>query len=182
MKRNYRLIPYTEVDGIHTFKDSEIRGFYGRMKDEGTAGTMFVDGSARTAQDFLVSVKFGEDRLYVVTEKGFGPVALVWLNGFRCRYANLHFCFFKEVWGERSLEVALFALQTLLYLKDRSGTFVFDMFLGIVAKSNVHALNLVRRCAPVEVGGLPYAVWDEEKAESLPGIMFYYTRECYENL
>ena len=48
-----RLEPYTSVDGVPTFRDSEIMALYQRMEAEKTAEMVSGDGSVKSAEQFL---------------------------------------------------------------------------------------------------------------------------------
>ncbi len=101
---NLKIIPYTEVDGIKTFRDSDILDLYGRMVKDGTADTVFYEGTVSTREEFLASIKNRGTLLFIlkVDDK---IVGFTWLNRFENRTAHNHFVAFSEVWGKETVEI-----------------------------------------------------------------------------
>ena len=60
---NITIMPYTTIDGVPTFRDSEIRDLFMQMQSRGLAETVFTAGDIRTANDFLSAMKYGEHSL-----------------------------------------------------------------------------------------------------------------------
>jgi len=151
----------------------EIMGLYKRTETEGTCETVFCDGSINSKEEFLFAMKYGENELYVVAEntiKGF-----VWLNRFESRLARIHFCFFKEAWGD-TVRLGKFINSTLINMKDKDGEFLLDMILGYLPTSNRKTLSFLKRIGGQVVGEIPFGVWNKYKQKSESAIVLYYTR------
>lgn len=169
---NVKLLPYCNIDGIATFTDSEIMGLYQRTTDEGTCDMIFYDGSINSKEEFLSVMKYGQNELYTIIEdsiKGF-----VWLNRFEGKFARIHFCFFKEAWGD-TVKLGKFVNSTLINMKA-SGEFILDMILGYIPISNQKAISYSKKIGGKEAGEIPCGSWNKHTKQSEPARILYYVR------
>lgn len=174
MKERLKLIPYCDVDGCRTFRDTEIRDLYERMVQDGTAETVFSARDITTAEEFLEAMKHGAHNLFVVMVDG-QKAGIVWLNMFEGRFARCHWCVFSPYWGKESVEIGKESLRLVMNMKDREGIFMLDMLLGIVPSMNRLAINYCEKCGGIIQGEIPYlSMW---QGNSVPGTIIYYTRE-----
>lgn len=168
-----KIIPYCEVDGIRTYKDSEILGLYDKIKESGRAGVVFYDGGIKDREGFLSYMKHGDNSVYIVEEDG-EIIGLSWLNMFRHKTAYLHFCFTCE-WG-KAVEAAKIGLAALITMRDAGGRYLFDMFMGAPPLFNKHAIAFVKACGGKSLGVLPNAVWIADRNKSEDAELIYFTR------
>ena len=173
-----KLLPYTAIDGIPTFTDSFIKWLYARMQEEDSAGCVFLDGSVKTADEFLRLMKFGTVRLYVVECAG-EISGVVWLNNFQSRSAEFHFCFFSSLRGKEAVAAGKEIVKELLEQTNIDGLPVFDILTGITPVTNKAAIRWGRRMGFETLGILPSAIFDAEQGESVPGQVFYVQRGTY---
>lgn len=158
-----KIIPYIEVDGVPTFKDSEILGFYDRMEEEGTAATMFSDGCIGHRMHFLNDMR-AVGCLFIVVYLDDEIMGIMWANRFQDNYAHVHFCTFKKFWGMPILPMC--GRTGSLYLLKHLN---LGVLLGLVPKSNPAAVRTVVAAGGKVIGELPNAhknIHTEEK-ESL---------------
>ena len=101
-----RVIPYTEIDGIPTFKDSDVKGFYDRIAKDGLVEFIFHDGYIQTSDDFLMMMKGAGAALYVAYYEN-DPVGVGWLTHFeaKSRSCRAHFTTFSEVWNKDTVSI-----------------------------------------------------------------------------
>lgn len=176
------LIPYVNLpDHGWTFSDDRVVGFYAQMEQDGTLGTVFYDGSVKSAFDFLKDMKRPGCQLFLVadvTENGFPrDIGIVFLNDFQARWCQFHFCVFSNAWGDGIEKIGNEVILQIMTMKTVDGSrYLHDMILGIVPACNERAVEYVK-----EVGGkimcrLPYACIDLE-GKSGPGVLFCATRE-----
>jgi len=170
------LYPYIVNDGIPTLKDSQLLRIFQKMEEDGTLDTVFYE-SKITFPTFLAMFKNPDNALWVITDAGI-PVGIVWLNNMRERSAQIHFCLFKEVWGEKSVEVGKWVVKELIHLKDRDGYFLFDVITGLTP-TTIKAAKWIFLTGMKKVGEVPNACWIDDQTTSVPGVVSYVTRDFY---
>ncbi len=138
------LKPYTTVDGIPTYRDSEIIELYGRIIDDGYDyifhGSSITDGQSfvRAMKNCLLNVVYLEE----------SPVGVCWLNRFEEDTARIHFCSFRTA-GTRTIEIGKATIRQL-FEKTR-----FKAFIGHIPSSNRLAIEYTVRVGAKVIGKLP---------------------------
>lgn len=173
-----KIIPYTATDGVPTFTDSFIKGLFHRMEEEDAAGAVFYDGSVTCADDFLKTMKFGKNSLFVVEFQG-KLAGCVWLNNFEVRRADFHFCFFSPLQGRDAIEAGREIVSELLTMTKDNGEYIFDLFVGLTPTTNRAAIRWCRRMGFSTLGVLPAGAWDAASGKSVPGLVSYVERGNY---
>ena len=171
----YQISAYIKIDGQRNFKDSEIMSLYDRMAEEGTVNTVFQDGLVTCREDFLREMKT-VNRLHIVFD-GKEPVAVVWLNRFEGRTARLHFCFFKKIWGVKSVEIGRFICSELLNYQYEN-EFIYDALIGRIPASNTLAIRFFEKVGVKFVGELPEGHWNDRTKKSEPCFVVYINRRA----
>lgn len=172
------LLAYTAIDGIPTMTDSEVMGLYGRMEEDGTADTVFYDGSVRSAEDFLNAMKKGLNRLFMVSiDRGVSGV--IWLNDFEVRRAAFHFCFFSNAWGKDLVKAGKKCVIYLLNMENGDEYPIFDALTGLVPIINERANEWCLKMGFSVLGTLPKASWIHSLQKSVPGTIYYVERGHY---
>lgn len=168
------LLPYCEIDGIRTLKDSDIKHLYQRIEEAGVADIVFCGSDIKDAEGFLAAMKYKDNHLYVVLvdEK---PEMIVWLNRFEGKFARFHWCPFKDLRGDRLTQVGMAVRDKFFSMKDYSGEYLYDMLMGIIPIENKPAIGFLKKIGVKELGILPKAVLKDGK--STPGVLMYYARE-----
>jgi len=170
-------MPYCEIDGVSTFRDSEILELYDRMVKAGLAETVFSDGQINNREDWLQAMKSPENFLYVVYV-GTGIAFLVWLNRVETRKAQVHFCGFFKVWRIGSVKIGKQVLNILMNKRDSGGNYLFDVLTGLLPSSNKPAIEYMQKCGWKIIGELPFGTWNNKKQKSESAVMSYYAREA----
>ena len=160
-----KVRPFIYVDGIPTMRDSDLRLLFEKMADDGTDQIVFYDGMIKTWVDWIEFIKMPSNMLFVVYENE-NPIACGWLNNFRHKIAEAHFCVFSEAW-DRSVEVG-----KLLIEKSMAAT-ELKLLIGNVPKFNQGAVEFVKKCGGVVLGELPYGAIDRG-GNLHPMIIVYY--------
>jgi hypothetical protein len=168
------IVPYVEMDGIRTFTDTEIMGFWDQMVADGTAVTTFLDGSVTNRREFLAFMKNSLTILYIVARDG-EPGALVWFNSLEARVARIHFCVFQSAWGT-AVDPGRWVLDQLITMKGSNGDYLFDTFIGYTAAANRLAVRYSRKLGMKTVGVIPNLVWNQAAGKSEDGVVTYFTR------
>ena len=171
-----KIIPYITIDGIPTFKDSDIISFYDRMVKDGTADDVFQDGSIRSAENFLDAMK-GPNNFLIVAHWQGEPAGVMLANRFQGRFAQNHFCAFSEFWGNRDI-ILQCGRYGSLYMLDNLG---LDMLMGLVPASNQRAIAAVVASGGKIIGELPKGSFNVRTGKSEPTVILSYTREGNED-
>ncbi len=176
--KQMRLLSYTAIDGVPTFKDSFIKGLFDRMQEEGLVDMVFYDGSVKSSDEFLQMMKFGMNSLFIIEFKG-EIAGLCWLNNFCSRRAEFHMCFFSNLRGQDAVEVGKEVVKELLYMEDGAGNPIFDLLFGMTETENVPAIRWCRAMEFETLGIIPSAVWNAKLKKSVPAQFSYVERGKY---
>jgi hypothetical protein len=171
---NFKLFPYTEIDGIRTISDSDMKRLFDRTVNDGSDKIVFYEGTILTSDEFLTAMKSPQVLFYVLY-LGADIVGYTWLNRFENHTARNHFCGFSEVWGQ-SVVLGRKAISQLIRMKDRSGHYIFDLFTGFIPVWNKLAIDFALNCGAQTHGVIPNAIWNQEKQKSEDAVFIYYTR------
>lgn len=170
MKRIH-IMPFTNVDGIRTFRDSEIEGFYNRIIKEGWEDVVFYDGTIRSGKHFCAIMKDGRSILHVVYYRGL-PAALVWLNRFEQTHCYVHWTFFKCVSNFKAHKEIGEAVIKFMF-----DEYEIQLLMGITPSFNKLALRFLKSIGLKTYGEIPNILWNEKKGKAIPGQMMFINRE-----
>lgn len=170
------VMPYCEVDGIRTFKDSEVKSFFERIERDGLKEIVFMHGDIPTADAFLQEMKSGRSLLYVVYADEL-QAGLIWLNRFEGKTCRVHFTSFSESWEMDTVEIGRCAIRQIMYMQTGLGEYVFDVLLGLTPSRNVRAIRWLEKVGLKKVGKIPGCMWDDKAHESVDGTLMYLTRQ-----
>lgn len=176
--KEYRLLPYTALDGIPTFTDSFIRGLFERMDREGLVDRVFYDGGVTSPEAFLQMMKHCVNHLYVIEFRG-EIAGMCWLNNFSSRRAEFHFCFFSNLRGQDAVDVGRGAVCDLLYMEDSAGNPFFDMLYGTTEVGNKPARYWCKKMGFDYLGEVPSMLWNANLKKSVPADFWYVERGRY---
>lgn len=172
---DYTLVPYTTIDGIPTFTDSQIKGIYSQLVDDGTLYTVFYDGTVNSSDEFVELVK-ARHNLFYIALRGDDIFGFVILNTVEGKTARFHYTTFKKYWGS-TVEQCRHVMQRLLHMRGSQGEFLFDVFIGHTPKSNRLGVRMIKRVGGEIVGEIPGLIWNAKNGVSETGIVSYFTRE-----
>ncbi len=169
-----KLIPHTKIDGIRTYKDSEIMGLYDRMVKEGSADITFSDGCVQSREGFLKMAK--NSGFFVVSCDG-EIVGVTWITDIYGKRGEVHFCAFKTSidWAKNGVECGKTVASKLINLKDKNGH-IFDVLLGITPKDNLPACIWLARIGLEKLCEIPYGIYSAKEKRSVPAVFWCLTR------
>lgn len=177
-----KIIPYTLIDGVPTYRDSEILDLYDRMVADKTVDAVFSDLQIQTSGEWLAAMKSNLNMLFVIYADD-EISAILWLNRFEGRTARNHFCTFSNAWGKHTVGMARAAFDYVLHLKGPAGGYLFDVITGILPAANQLALGYITRVGVKYHGPVPNVCFSKRSGKSEPGYFTYITREILnENL
>lgn len=173
-----KLFPYCEVDGLPTLKDSQLAGLYERMKRDGTVEQVFFAGEVQGPDEFVAYFKNPGNHLWVhADDETQDFLGFCWLNTFEGRSARLHYNAFSEAWGQKTFEMAIQSVKTLLGMQDEQGKYFLDVLIGLTPTDNWRSCEFVKRVGAEVAGVIPKMLWNAYKQKSMDALMVYYTRE-----
>lgn len=175
MSQEFLLDWYREIDGIRTYRDSEILELYRRLAAEGGAH-VFRDGSVKDEAAFLRMAKAPGTAFLVAHVRG-RRAGVCWLNRFQGRFAQCNFFVFREFWGKDAKALGSWCLRKILSARTRDGDYLFDMLVGITPADNPAAVAFALRCGWVRRGVLPKGAFDAATGVSSPAVLTTATRE-----
>ena len=173
------ITPYMQIDGIPTFRDSEILYLYDAMVRDGVAETVFADGTIRSGEDWLHSITSGNNLLYVVRADGYSAVAC-WLNSFDGKAAHMHWTVFSKFWNNGSVKLMKFAVGEIMSLKrneTESREYLFDVLIGLIPITNTRAIKFSQKCGGILAAVIPNAIYDHINKQSVDAMLIHYTRQ-----
>ena len=138
------LTLYTKVDGIPTFKDSEIKNLWLRTQTEGFVDSLFFNMEKLDANDFLEEMQLDTTVLFIMRNNQDETCGFAWLNNIRGGMFDGHFALFKGFRGEIGFNLIKRACEEVLHIKA-FGKYVFDVLVGVTPSSNMPACALMRR-------------------------------------
>lgn len=177
-----RIIPYTRVDGVPTYKDSEIKGFFKRIVRDGLKDIVFHAGDIRTPQDFLKEARDSRRMILYVVYAGNLEAGLIWLTHFEARTCRCHFTSFSETWGMDTVSIGRAAISQVMYGKAAGGEYLFDVLLGLTPSANIRAIRWLEKVGLKKAGEVPSILWDDLHQKTIPGTLMYLTRDCIPQL
>lgn len=172
---DFFMLPYTAVDGIRTYRDSEILELYARLMDEG-GEHVFRDGTVNSAADFLRMAQGPQVAFYVAHVRGV-VAGVAWLNRFQARFAQCSFFVFRQFWGADALGLGRHCLRELLHARDASGRHHLDMLVGLTPADNRAAIGFALRCGWKRRGLLPFGIYNAAAGVSSPAVLTTATRD-----
>lgn len=171
-----KIIPYVHSDGVPTFKDSEIRGLYDRMVQEGSADMVFYSGTIRSSEEFLSAMK-GPNNFLILIYWNNELSAIMWANRFQYKFAQNHFCCFKNVWGNHKV-IHEMGRVSCLWLLDNLG---LDSLFSMIPERNQPAINAVVGAGATIVGRTPLGAYNYKTGKSESAVWISYIREGNQN-
>lgn len=153
-----------------------MREVYARIREEGTADTVFYDGTVTNENEFVAEVLRPGSLPFLVFWEG-KEAGLAWFNDIEGRSARGHFVFFREFWGHKiSAAIGRKIFSHILTLRDERG-YLLDVLLGKLPARNCLAWRLGLLCGAREVGTIPNGVYMAGSGKSENAKLAAVTRE-----
>ncbi|MHC4757098.1 MAG: hypothetical protein ACYTE8_00415 [Planctomycetota bacterium] len=169
------IVPYTHIDGVPTFKDSELEALYNRVVSEGIEPTLFHDDSVNSVEGFIRSAKDSDNTLMFIIMDDDEPMGCIWLNRFERVSAQGHFVYFKDFWGTGK---PLAATKKFLRLATH---ILFPTIIGIMPSWNRVAHKHCMAAGMHKLGRVPAMLYSKEKQCPTEATIFYSTKEDFKD-
>lgn len=166
MKFHFRL--YVKVDGVPTFRDSDLAKFYDRICEQEIDQLVFHDGSIITKQEWVESVKSNGTLFWAVYTSAFvDPVGLIWVNRMEKTSCEGHFVFFKEHWGTDIPKNAGRKFLTMIVKH-------FPVVMGVIPSWNKCAIKYCLDIGMTKLGKIPNGLYCQSKGKPIEATVLYY--------
>lgn len=169
----FKLVPYAKVDGIPTFKNSELADLYDQLVEEKLVDILLHDGSINTPEQFVQYLTEAKDNLFyvVLDTKVNQPAAIFWVNRIEQTHCYCHFCVFKKWHGSGvTVQMGRLAMAHLFSIG-------FHTVMGMLPESNRAARDYLLRVGLKDVGKVPNLIWSKDKNAPVAGHLMYITKE-----
>jgi len=134
--------PYIKIDGVPSFKDSEIMALWSRSRQEGFADNLFFDIEGMNESLFFEIMQSDKCWLFVIYNDDKQLCGFSWLTDFRGSKANGHFALFKGFRGKEGVKLVTQTCRDILSIKNDGGRYLFDVIVGATPVSNKPACFL----------------------------------------
>jgi RimJ/RimL family protein N-acetyltransferase len=162
----YKQVPYVVMDGVPTFKDSDLKKIYEKIQLQQLIVTLFHDGSVNNEADFIQMVKAPGTLFWVIMDQDSNPVAIWWLNRLTKSHAWCHFVLFKEAWGtSKSDALGKEAMQICF---EKLG---FNVIMGMIPASNKFGLRYLERVGLKHLGVVEGLLWSSKFEAPVDGVI-----------
>jgi RimJ/RimL family protein N-acetyltransferase len=146
------------VDRIELWKnestdsDDVLQYMWSKLVVDCLVDVVFYNGRVKTLVDFVLMMSGSV--LFVASQEK-RPVGFVWFDNMSGVIADIHFCFFKEVWdGRTATDVLDIVIEAMFEHTDLS------VLLGKIEAKNRAAIMTAKRLGAREVGTLSNGLQD----------------------
>lgn len=166
-----KLYPYIINDGVPSLKDSELVGLYKKMSQDESLNLVFWNRPTGEygVGDWLDLVKTDAQLFVIMTEEG-EIAGMCWLTNIMGRRADIHYCMFKEFWG-KSDELCKEVPELLFDMTN------LNCIVATIPEFNKYAFGKPLVYGFTGAGTIPNLCWIPALGESVPGHIYYITRE-----
>jgi hypothetical protein len=164
------LVPYVEVDGVRTWRDSQILALLEQSERDGSLPVIYYGNKGYTHKDFLKKIKAGCGTEFSVVKKDNKEVGWIFLDEMRWKKAQLHMCALREFWGSR--ELVDIALDIIALLMKR-----FTLITACIPEDNPRAIQFAEKTGWKRIASIPKYFYNHDGDYALAGIMFIITKE-----
>lgn len=169
MDKPYALIPYAVSDGVPSFRDSEIRGWYERLEAEGLARWVFFDARQLSGDDLLRLVKKPGNFTFTVwaqdEDGGAEMAAFFWMHQFIGTTVFLHHVVFRKFHGIASVRIGKFVLSEVTRLG------FCESVMGITPANNRLAVRFAKSIGMQRLGVVPRIFYDAYENRQVDGVL-----------
>lgn len=169
------ITPFYEENGKESFSETFLVQVFRRIVLEGTIYKTFYDGSLRTTIDFTQFIKNKEHEVFFVKYEG-EDAGFFWLTEFKPKSAFIHYCFHKNMWGKKTLQISKACLEFILNKKNSHGEYAINTLLGLTPANNKLAIKFLMANGMTILGTIPGMLHDVKENQPMDGIFSYKQR------
>jgi hypothetical protein len=171
-----KLLPYTLIDGVPTFKDSDIIQMYHWMKKDKTLETVFYNvSSALLTENFFIRFWKRQDlKMFVlISEKK--VAGLIWLDRIIDSTAMIHINSFKWIWGRTTVPIFRKAICKIFTNYD------IDVLIGQIPETNELAIKFSEKVGFLKCGIIPKSLYNHRFVKKVDAHVTYACKDSFLN-
>ena len=176
-KKGIEIIPSSHKPGRHWLTDKHIAQVYRRIVSEETVYRSFHDGSVRNTNDFIKFIRNKNNEIYFVEYDG-KEAGFFWLTKFQQKSAFINYCFYKNFWGKKALNVSQLCIDFIFNRKDIYGQYTLDVLLGLTPANNKLAIKFLLKNGMTVLGKIPSILYNYIENTTVDGILSFKHRNC----
>jgi len=159
-------IPEFFILPVHNWHDNITREIVSQLyhRTKGEKLDYIFEGSIISEADFTHAMHDGNTLFFILYHMGI-TVGYVWVDGFVGRSCFIHFCFFRDFWGSRTVT---FGHNVMQFLFD---SYEFEMIGGLVPVTNGFALKYANQVMN-RVGYFPKSIYNPETDEHKDAVLY----------
>lgn len=170
------ILPFYGADGEPALTDIKLAQTFRRIVYEKTANKTFHAEPIRDTRTFISFAKDKKHEMYFVVCDG-DDAGFFWLKQFGPKSAFINYCFFKDYWGRKSLDISKACMDYIFSRKDCREDFALDVLLGLTPADNKLAVKFLIANGMKVLGKVPKVLYDCEKNKTVDGVFSYKLRE-----
>lgn len=171
---NIKILPYTHIDGVPTFKDSDIIRIYNWMKNDKTLETVFYNVSKeKLTENFFVQFWKRKDlKMFVLfSENKVG--GMIWLDRIIDSTAAIHINAFKWTWGGDNIRLFRKAVCQIF-----TG-YNIDVMIGQIPVINQKAIKFSERVGFIKSGIIPKSLYVHRLKKKVDAYLSYAVKDSF---
>jgi RimJ/RimL family protein N-acetyltransferase len=173
-----QVVPYVKVDGNWILEDEVVGAAYQKCLQQELIDTIFWETGIEDQDEFIAFAKKKSVIFSFVYLGEFGSgdiIGFVWLTGLSNNHALGHFCFFKEWWGDKTVEAGRIATDYWFSFEGENSP-LLDTIIGMVPAFNKRAHRYVEKVGFSRLGVIP-RLFKNPKGDREHAVIFYLSRE-----
>lgn len=176
METGPEIMPFRNESNTPNFSDTHLAQVFRRLVMEKTLNKVFFDQAITNTTDFITFCHNPENEIFFVQADG-QEVGFFWLNRFRHKTSFITYCFYRDFWGQKALEISSAVLDFIFSRTDAYGEHLTDLLLGLTPANNKPAVNFMFKNNMTILGRVPGFLYDYHKGKSVDGILSYCQRQ-----
>lgn len=180
-KKGLEIISFNEKDDKQRYSDKYLAQVFRRIVREETIYKVFYDGSVRNTNDFINFFRGKEKDLFFAEYNG-KEVGFFWLKPFMNNSAFISYCFYKDFWGDKAMQISKECIEYLLNHKDEHGQYTLDILMGLTPASNKLAIQFLLKNGMSIMGRIPNMLYDVNEDAMVDGIFSFLQRNSSKSL
>jgi len=169
----------------HDIDDVYLSILWQKLHKQQLLRRVFYEGSCTREIEFIQFARREDISLFCIEDKN-TPLAIVWLNTWEGYTARIHFCGFREAWGEPKSVFLGNAIHRELFSATRAdGSPYVITLVGVIPATNVLALKYIEKIGYRRSGIWPGACYIKRLNKHVDAVTSYCNiqtfRESYGN-
>lgn len=167
-------MPYMSIDGIPTFKNSDIIKIFNWMKNDKTLQTVFynIDKEIVTDDFFVRFWKRKDIKMFVIFYES-KIAGLIWIDRIINSTAMIHINTFKWTWGGNNVQIYINAIGEIF------NNYNVDVLIGQMPVTNKMAIRFSKNVGFKKSGIIPKSLYVHKLDKKVDAYVSYALKETF---